>query len=699
MTRFAKNALLTLLLLLGVIPPAFAQAQADPYRYLEEREGPEALKWAEVHNTPTLERIKGDPSYEETYQAALAILTDKGRLVYPELTAAGNIRNFWQDQEHPRGVWREATLASYLSNNTVWKKLLDVDALSKEEGVNWVLQGISCLEPQGAPCLIDLSDRGKDAVTTREFNPETGEFLPQGFVVPENKGSYSWVDKDTVLISTDWGEGSLTPAGYPFIVKKWSRGTPLSAATTVFTGSQQDTSVSAVVFTNYKGSLPFVVRRKADSNEVELYSVLSGGGPQLIPLPLKRVVYDILGDEEMIFSPRENWAYQGTSYPMGSVLSFNLKTEKVGLIYSPSNDRTAVQTVAVTKSQLFIEITENVIGKLLRFTRRDGQWESREIPMPGKGVVTLSSYTSFGEGITFLYENPLTPKTIFYISPEGEVEKWKESPAFFDASDMVVLQREAISKDGTKIPYFLVGLKSVLEKGNAPTLLYAYGGFKHTVLPKYSGVEGELLLKKGFAYAIANVRGGLEFGPAWHQAGLRQNRQRIFEDFFAVSEDLINTGVTTPSQLGIQGGSNGGLLMGVAFTQRPELYAAVLCEMPLLDMERYTAMPPGKSWIGEYGDPADLTVLEYLLKYSPYHNIPRGKKLPHIFFRTSRFDDRVNPGHARKMAARLIELGYGPLVDFYENAEGGHSAGATPEQRAEDMAMSYVYLYQHLLKR
>ena len=671
----------------------------DPYLWMEEIEGTRALDWAKAQNSRSLGVLQGDPRYADLEAKALAILNAKDRVPGVSFAGDGSLRNFWQDADHVRGVWRKTTLDSYRATEPAWETILDIDALSKAENANWVFKGAGCLPPDDTRCLITLSNGGKDAVTVREFDTTTKAFVPGGFALPEGKQSISWIDKDTVLVAREWEPGQVTTSGYAYVVKAWKRGTPLASATEVFRGTPDDVAASAYALVEPDGAVAAVLANRGVSFfEAETY-LLTDGGPVKLPFPLKHSVQGYVSGQ-LLVSLDQDWAEKGLK--TGDLISFDLATLKANPAKAPATlvlrptDRQSVESVTTTRDKLVVGLLDSVKGAALVFTHGAQGWTSRKLALPANSSIGLGSASQKDDRLFVSVTGYLTPSTYWLAdAATGQLEQVKASPARFDASTHVVEQFEATSSDGVKIPYFVVRPRSLAYDGSAPTLLYAYGGFQVSMTPAYSGVMGKLWLERGGTYVVANIRGGGEFGPAWHDAALKANRQKAYDDFFAVSQDLIARKITSPRRLGIMGGSNGGLLMGVALTQRPELYNAVVVQVPLFDMIRYSQIGAGASWMGEYGDPTIPSERAVIAKYDPYSNLKAGKKYPEVFIETSTKDDRVHPAHARKAAARMMELGY-PVL-YYENIDGGHAASANLAETARRQALEYVYLTRRLM--
>ncbi|MBI1338828.1 prolyl oligopeptidase family serine peptidase [bacterium] len=669
--------------------------------WLEEVEGERALDWVRSQNDRTLGKLQSDPRYEPFYNEALRIAQSKERIPYGAIRK-GAVYNFWQDETHVRGIWRRTPIASYTTDAPRWETLLDIDALAAAENANWVYKGVSCRAPDYVQCLVSLSDGGKDAVRVREFDAAKKAFVPGGFDLPEAKSNIEWVDADTLLVSTDWGEGTLTESGYPFIVKVLKRGQALADAREVFRGTVEDVGVFPAAFDQADGSRWLGVAR-AETFFTSSYHIFRDldSTPVKVPLPPKATPQGLF-DGALVATLEEDWAPDGQgSYENGELVALDWASflkdgslTEVRSLFKPTPLQ-AIQGVGITKDSLLLTISDTVVLKVLSRDRIAVAQPWTEVALPGSGSAGVI-YSDVAESQAFLgYEGYLNPDSIYlYNAQSGALATVKSLPPWFDASPYKVEQFEATSTDGTSIPYFVVRSKAETT-GPQPTLLYGYGGFQVSQTPNYSGTVGKLWLEQGGVYAVANIRGGGEFGPAWHQAGLKTKRQIVYDDFIAVAEDMIARGITSPQKLGAMGGSNGGLLMGVMFTQRPDLFNAIVCQVPLLDMLRYHLLLAGASWMDEYGDPDVPEERAWLEKLSPYHNIDPSVTYPEIYFETSTKDDRVHPAHARKMAKRLEDLGK-PFL-YYENIDGGHSAAANQQEAARRAALEFTYLAEKLI--
>ncbi|MEL7729500.1 prolyl oligopeptidase family serine peptidase [Citromicrobium bathyomarinum] len=683
-----------------VVEPEY-EAENDPFIWLEETRSERALNWVENENEKTIAALQSDPRFEELKAEALAIYNAEDRIPGVGFTHYGMV-NFWQDAKNPKGILRRTTLESWRTDNPEWETILDVDALAAKEGKEWVYGGMSCLPPDGMRCMVYLSDGGKDARIAREFDLETLDFVPESenpFQLPESQGGASWVDQDTLLISRDFGEDTVTDSFYPFTTREWKRGTPIEDAKEIFRGEKSDVSAGAYLLRDGEGTIHGrMAYRGVSFHEREYFYEMDGEWVKL-DLPAKAGPYGII-DGQILFSTDVDWETQGQTFPADSLVSADLEEWKADpngakktLVWKPGYRQTK-QGAGSNKNSLYVSILDNVKGKVLKFDHDGGQWVSRQIDLPDNATVGVATASDESDQIMFTSTDFLSPGTYYYAENGVDLEVVKESPSRFDAEGMEIEQFEATSADGTKIPYFLVKPKGMVMDGTTPTLLYGYGGFQVSQVPSYLGSTGKMWLERGNAYVLANMRGGGEFGPGWHQSAIRENKQRTWDDFIAVGRDLVARGITSPEHLGVQGGSQGGLLVGTAFTQAPDLFNAAIVQIPLFDMLRYQFIGRGASWIGEYGDPRIPEQREWIEGYSPYQKLLEQKDYPKPFFVTSTADDRTHPSHGRKAAARMAAQGDEYL--YYEDMKGGHSGGVDNEQRATLRAMQMVYLLQQL---
>lgn len=693
MRAICLKFLLILLFAMAVFP-AFSQDEEDPYLWLEEVDAEKSMEWVHAQNKST-DALKNDPAFQSIYDKNLAILNSDERIAYPGIRG-DYIYNFWQDDKHIRGIWRRTTMEEYRKERPTWETLLDIDALSEQDGEKWVFKGSTWLAPGYQRCIISLSRGGGDAVVNREYDAVARQFVEDGFNLPEAKGGISWVDQNTLMVATDFGEGSLTSSGYPRIVKLWKRGTPLSEAAVIFEGETSDVGIWGYAEQTPERSYQ-IVYRAITFFTANVYSLENG---ELLRLDIPEDA-SLKGffKNQMIISLKTDWVVGGASYASGAMLSIDfarfLDGSRQFTIIAQPDEKSSIESVNSTKDYLLVNTLNNVRSELYRFTFKDGNWEKQKENAPDFGSIKIYDADQYSNRYFFTYNSFLIPTSLYFVSgDDGEITRLKSLPAFFDDSKYEVRQLQATSKDGTQIPYFVVHAKDIEFNGKNPTLLYGYGGFEVSMRPRYSAAVGSIWLAKGGVYAVANIRGGGEFGPKWHLAAMKENRQRSYDDFIAVAENLVEQNITSPAHLGIMGGSNGGLLVGAVFTQRPDLFNAVVCQVPLLDMRRYNKLLAGASWMGEYGNPDKPEEWAYIKKYSPYHNLSADKKYPKVYFGTSTRDDRVHPGHARKMAAKMGDMGHD--VYYYENTEGGHAAATTNEQRAFGNSLVYTYLFQQL---
>jgi prolyl oligopeptidase len=671
------------------------RAQSDSYLWLEEIEGERALEFVAKQNKATVDRLSKLSEYERIYSKSLEIYNSADKIPYPKVYGQ-YVYNFWKDKDHLRGIWRRASKQNYVSRNPEWEVLLDLDELSKRDNAKWVFEGVSGLHPTYNLFLVYLSDGGGDAAIVREFDVNKKEFVENGFSVGEAQTGAEYVDENTVLISTDFGKNSLTTSEYPRQVRIWKRGTSLGDAQIIFEGDTTDVEAKGYIvrdnLTNY-----ILIDQDVSTYATHTYAWVNNKLPRL-DIPDNHGI-SAIQNNQLILQLFEDWTVNRTTYKQGSLLSLNFTAlvngkKEIQVVVKP-DEFTSIYDVSHTKNRLLVNLLTNVKNELYTYWFSNGKWEKEKVKAPDFGTLEVTSTDEVSDQYFFEFENFLIPTTLFVgDAQEKTFQLCKALPAFFDGTKYRFEQNKATSKYGTLIPYFVVSSNRMDSNGSNPTLLHAYGGFGSSEVPFYSGVIGNTWLENGGVFVLANVRGGGEFGPQWHQAGIKEKKQNTFDDFHAVAEDLISRKITSNKNLGILGGSNGGLLVGVAFTERPELYNAVVCIAPLLDMQRYTKLLGGASWIGEYGEPDKPDEWQYLKKYSPYHNLKKGIKYPEVFFYTSTKDDRVHPGHARKMAAKMIDMGY-PIF-FYENTEGGHSGSSTNEQRARANALEYSYLWMRL---
>ncbi len=658
------------------------------YEWLEEVEGERALEWVEAISARTLSEFEASPAYERYQSAVLEILEADDRIAFGVIRG-DQVYNFWQDADHVRGLWRRVDRAGYEADDPDWEIVIDLDALAAEAGANWVWKG-AAVSPDYSRAMVMLSDGGKDAVTVREFDLQTKEFVADGFSVEEAKTFVIHIDGDTLLVGTDFGNGSLTESGYPAVIKRWRRGQPLGEAETVHEVDRADMLIHPAV--QHRPEATYVsVMSKPDFFTNTIHLVADDGTLTKVDLPIDAEFQGFFNGHALAVL-RSDWG----RLTQGSLISLDLDSGDTHCIYQP-DETSSVAGAATTRDAVVYSVIENVVGALYvaRLDQGEGssRWTSGPVPIEGLGTVSLLSASDDNRECFLSYNDHLTPPSLMTVDvgPDDAglaPRLLRSQPARFNSAGLAVEQRFATSADGTRVPYFVVA--DPATPGPKRTILYGYGGFEVPLTPGYSAATGRLWLERGYTFVVANIRGGGEFGPSWHQAALKENRHKAFEDFEAVAAQLTADGLTTPDQLAISGGSNGGLLVGSVFTRSPDLCAGVICAVPLLDMLRYHLLLAGASWMGEFGDPTDDDMAAYLASYSPFHNVAPDVDYPKVFFVTSTRDDRVHPGHARKMVARMIDQGHD--VYYYENTEGGHSAGANLKQQARLSALEYVYL-------
>jgi prolyl oligopeptidase len=669
-------------------------AEQDPYRWLEDVTGTEALDWVRARNEVTLGALSGGPRFASLRAEAREVLDADDRIPFARRRGE-YLYNFWQDAEHPKGLWRRTTLAEYRTDHPAWEILLDVDALAAEEGENWVWQGASVLRPGGyRQALVHLSRGGADASVVREFDMATRGFVRGGFYVPEAKTDVGWIDADRIYVGTDFGPGSLTSSGYPRLVKEWHRGTPLSDAALVYEGKPDD--VAAHAFRDHKEGFErdFVVRN-IEFYRTELW--LRTGSGDLVQVPVPEDAIADVHREWLLIQTRSPWTVGRTSYPAGALLATRFDAFLAGerdltVLFEP-DAHTSLSYHAWTRNHLILNMLHDVRSQLAVLTPAGGTWSRAGLAgVPEFAHTDIADTDPYDSDEYMLVSTGFTePDTLIYGHVGGATETLKRAPAFFDAAGMSVRQFFATSSDGTAVPYFVVGPD---RPGPGPTLLTGYGGFEISLTPSYNGIIGRGWLARGGTYVVANLRGGGEYGPQWHLSAIKEHRHLVYEDFAAVAADLVTRGIATRDLLGIEGGSNGGLLMGVMLTRYPQLFGAIVSQVPLLDLRRYNELLAGASWMAEYGDPREPAEWDYIRPFSPYHNTSATDRYPPVLFITSTRDDRVHPGHARKMVALLAAEGHD--VSYYENIEGGHGAAADNQQRALKWALVLEFLWQRL---
>jgi prolyl oligopeptidase len=685
---------LSIAFLMALAATAFCVAEdEDPYLWLEEVENEKALAWAEERSDKDTAVFKAVPEYEEIYSQLVEIYNSTDRIPTPAIHGAW-IYNFWQDAEHVRGIWRRTFLDEFVKGEPAWETVLDLDALAEAEDENWVWKSANCLEPEYRLCMIGLSRGGADATVEREFDTVAKKFVKGGFALPEGRHNVAWKDDNTLWVGTNFGEGSLNSSNFPRFAKEWKRGTPIDEAETVFEGTVED--VATIAYSSH-----------SPEGRYDMVTVMPDffSGTTYLRLDGRLVKLEIPEDAQMqgffkdhlLLTLRSDWEVGGTTYPQDALLAIELDDFLEGsrnfeMLFEPE-ERIAFDGLSNTADSLVYTTLDNVRGRLYRLTLGDEGWKKADIELPGIGSIRLGSTSDVDDTFFFTYTDFVTPSSLYLVGADNSPKQVKSSPSWFDATGMTVDQYEATSKDGTKIPYFIFMPKDFEADGANPTLLTAYGGFEVSRKPRYAAADGPSWVARGGVYVLANIRGGGEFGPKWHQAAVKEKHQNNFDDFIAVAEDLIARKITAPEHLGILGASQGGLLVNGCFIQRPDLFNAVVSAVPLSDMKRYNKLLIGAAWMSEYGNP-DTDDWEYMKLWSPYQNLDPDAEYPEVFFWTNTRDDRVHPAHARKMVARMDEMGH--KVYYYENTEGGHASGANLNARAYTDALEYAYLWMKL---
>jgi prolyl oligopeptidase len=675
---------------LFLITPS-AAAEGDPHLWLEEVEGAKALEQVRAWNAATERRLASSPEFAQLKADMRAILEDTSRIAEPDNILGNRVTNHWTDATNPQGLWRIADLEAFAAGNAQWRTLIDLDALSKAEGKKWVWKGAQCLAPAYARCLVGLSDGGSDALVWREFDLPSARFVDDGFVTPNAKTSIAWVDANSVLVATAHG-GDVTESGYARTAKLWKRGSRLDTATPIFTGEKGDVSVT-VASTPANGiMLPRIVRAPSFWTEVDHH--YAGGRLTPWPLPDTATREAQLGGR-VIALLHKDWR----EFKAGSLVAYEIGGDgAVEPVYTPTGKQ-AIETVKAGSDRVYISLLEDVAGRLIALERTGAGWRAAPVAVADNSVVTLSAAGGTADTAFFKVENFARPETLMVTRSGGAPRQVAALRELFDPNAIEVSQRFAASKDGTRIPYFVV--RPAGARGPLPTVMHAYGGFRNAQKPTYLTKNpyqigpGAMLwvTRDGGSFVIANIRGGGEYGPAWHEAALREKRQNSYDDLYAVAEDLKRTGLA--SRLAVSGRSQGGMLVGVAMTQRPDLFDAVIMGVPLADMQRYNKLLAGASWMGEYGNPDVAEDWAFISKYSPYQNLKPGADYPPVIIYTSTKDDRVHPGHARKMAAQLAEQQH--AFEYYENIEGGHAGASDAGEHAYRAALMLSFVRRELI--
>jgi prolyl oligopeptidase len=652
------------------------------------------MGWVKQQNARSTALLEKAPEFDPIRARFLEIFNSQERIPYVSIRG-DHLYNFWQDADHVRGIWRRTTLEEYRQDEPAWEVVLDIDALSAADDEPWVFKGSSCLPPAYRHCMIALSPGGGDAVVYREFDAETRSFVEGGFSLPLAKSDVDWRDADALWVGTDFGGGTLTTSGYPRQARLWKRGTPLADAELVFEVPEDWVGLNAMSLHDPDRRYDLLMTTPEFFRG--FHYLLLGDRKVRLELP-EDVSFKGFFRDQLLISLRSDWKVGEQSYPQDSLLAIDLDDFLEGyrdfeVLFEPT-ERASLLGVGTTRDSLLMATLESVRGRLYRLRMNDEGWVRQEIALPGPGSGGFAATTDYAAMWFLAYSDFLTPSSLYLVEGDMDPVRIKSTPAWFDTDGMKTAQHEATSKDGTKIPYFVVTPKGFKADGSAPTVLYGYGGFEVPLLPRYSGKNGSAWLARGGVWVQANLRGGGEFGARWHKAALKENRYKVYEDMIAVAEDLIARQITSPERLGIMGGSQGGLLVGATFLMRPELFAAVVSQVPLMDMRRYNKLLAGASWMSEYGNPDIPEEWAYIKTWSPYHMVQPDGEYPEVFIWTTTRDDRVHPGHARKMVAKMLDQGHEVL--YFENIEGGHGSGSTNEQRAYASALEWAYLWEQL---
>ncbi|MBL4672715.1 MAG: S9 family peptidase [Arenicella sp.] len=688
------------LITLSATQSAVAKDVQDPCLWLEDIDGEQSMDWVRAANAETDKRLSNDALYREIYADALSALNTKDKL--PKISVIGDlVYTLKKDADHPRGVYQRTSLNDFKSANEKWETVLDIDAMSEKDNIKWVFHGMDCLKPENQKCLVYLSPGGGDAHEMKEFNAKTLKFVDNGFSLPAAKMQVSWMDEDHLFVATDFGAGSQTDSGYARRIKIWQRATKLDQAKQIFEVSKQSVFAGVTRYKNKDQNVDLLA--DVPTYWTRSYHQLIDGKAVSLRLPETAIILDMIAGNYLV-SLKEDWSVNDQVYGQGSALLIPPSTLVDGkgsiVLLVESKPSAIVENVMVAKDSIIVTVLEDVKSKVYRYSKTKDGWQSDLIDLPHAGQIVIAAISDTTGDFFARYEGFITPPTLYAVGKSLIPTLVRQQSATFDASNLSVNQFFAESLDGTRVPYFVVMNQNTKLDGTNPTHIFAYGGFRVSLTPSYSGsyedlngVYGKAWLERGGVYVIANIRGGAEYGPSWHAAALLENRHKAFEDFEAIAEDLFKRKITSAKHLGIEGRSNGGLLVGATMVRRPELYGAIICGVPLLDMKRYSKLLAGASWMAEYGDP-DTDDWSFIKQYSPYQNLKKGQSYPPIFFFTSTKDDRVHPGHARKMAAKMKASGN--QVDYYENVEGGHKGSATAEQTAKRVALSFTHLWKHL---
>lgn len=670
-----------------------SKADTDPYLWLEDVLGPPALQFAKQQSDSTMNHFKSDARFKQIEKSVSEIVLAKDRVPFPSRVYRGQVFNFWQDEKNPKGIWRRTSLQDYKKVNPQWEIILDVDELSRVEKENWVFKAEHCLFPEAERCLIQLSRAGKDASVFREFDLKSKSFVKDGFYLPEDKNDVAWLDENHLLIGAGIGKDPWTDSGYARTLRLWTRGEPIEKSKLIYEADKKDNGVWMYISRAPEAQYNIIGKHLGFYEIEALWLDPTTGATTKLDLPIKSEIQGVI-QGQLLLQLNQDWK----SWKADSLISLDiaalLQNKIQGELLFDSQSGSFLQDVAVTRSHIYLLTMEKVMSQLYRLERQNNSWIRQPVNTTANMSMDLNWYSRHEDSLYYFVQGFTQPSQL-QVFDGTKTEIIKTGPHRYNEANVVAEQMWATSADGTKIPYFIVHQKNWKLDSNNPTLMYGYGGFKVSQKPSYVGLSGKLWLEKGGVYVLTNIRGGGEFGSQWHESAMMANKQRSYDDFIAIAEDLIKRKITQPSRLGIRGGSNGGLLVGAVSMQRPDLFGAVICAVPLLDMLRYHKLLAGYSWVSEYGNPDIPVERDVILKYSPYQNVRAQKSYPKIFFYTSTADDRVHPGHARKMTAKMLDMGY--PVYYFENMEGGHAAASDPVQQVKLFSFEYIYLMQQLM--
>ncbi|QDQ84131.1 prolyl oligopeptidase family serine peptidase [Paraburkholderia megapolitana] len=679
---------------------------ADPYIGLEKLDDPTVDSWVRAQTARTMETFGHTPNADIRTRRLFEAMTAQDRIVTC-LRYGDWGYNYWTDEAHPLFFVRRTPWDAWIEGVPEWETVLDVNALdlNNRDGdeTRWVLAGFDLIYPTFDRALVSLAPGGSDSIIVREFDVEARAFVDNGFALPDpGYHRVGWIDRNTIYVSWDDSAVSAVPAvtvaGYPRQVRKWTRGMRVSDAPIVFECEPDDLSAEAFFDPIHRRHSAY---RSASFYDV-VYFWLDEKTDEWREFDVPRDATLFGWNDWLLVTLRTDWDVDAATYRSGSLLAIRRDAFLDGsrcfvVLFAPADEK-VLSGAHYTKHWLIVAHKSESVTRVTLWrplAAADGTWEARDYPLPDGCEASVTAIDHTRDDTVLIYTNHfLTPPSL-HLADLASDTPWRllaQLPARFDASGFVALRRHAVAADGVRIPYWVIGRETDLQGDPRPCVLYGYGGFEIPLdTPGYIDTLGFSWLEPGGVYVIACIRGGGEYGPAWHRAAQREKRQVAFDDFIAVAEALIDSGVTTPTQLAIQGGSNGGLLTAVCMIQRPELFGAVVSEVPVLDMARFHLLLQGASWVEEYGDPDNADDRRMLMDYSPYHNVKPDTHYPPVLFTSSSTDDRVHPAHARKMVAKMQALGHAD-VWYLEHRDGGHGAGVEPETMARAVATTFEFL-------